>query len=89
MNTSDQALRFLRLPEVSHLTGLGKSTILAWESQERFPRAVRLSATIRVWMAADIEDWIKFRYALSRDPDHRIRAENADNSKDTDVSTAG
>jgi len=73
MNTSDQALRFLRLPEVSHLTGLGKSTILAWESQERFPRAVRLSATIRVWMAADIDDWIKSQYETYRRQDSGVK----------------
>ncbi len=65
MNTQDQALRFLRLLEVSHLTGLGKSTILAWESQERFPRAVRLSATVRVWLETDIHEWIRTRYAKS------------------------
>lgn len=67
MSTQDQALRFLRLPEVSHLTGLGKSTVLAWESQGRFPRAVRLSPTLRVWMAGDIEDWIRESYARKRE----------------------
>lgn len=66
MNTSDQVSRFLRLPEVSHLTGLGKSTILAWENQKRFPRAVRLSPTVRVWASGDIESWIKERYAKDR-----------------------
>jgi len=76
MNTSDQALRFLRLPEVSHLTGLGKSTILAWESQERFPKAVRLSATVRVWMAGDIEDWIRESYARNRKEADEIRLQN-------------
>ena len=76
MNTQNQALRFLRLPEVSHLTGLGKSTILAWESQERFPRAVRLSPTVRVWMARDVEDWIKSQYATSRHSDDRKQADN-------------
>ncbi len=76
MNTQDQALRFLRLPEVSQLTGLGKSTILAWESQERFPRAVRLSPTVRVWMAGDIEDWIKESYATSRKQIGAIRPQN-------------
>ncbi len=73
MNTSDQALRFLRLPEVSHLTGLGKSTILAWESQERFPRAVRLSPTVRVWMARDIEDWMKSQYQTNRRQDSEVK----------------
>ena len=76
MNTLDQALRFLRLPEVSHLTGLGMSTILAWESQERFPKAVRLSPTVRVWMARDIEDWIKESYAKSRKEIGVIRLQN-------------
>ena len=73
MNTQDQALRFLRLPEVSHLTGLGKSTILAWESQERFPRAVRLSPTVRVWMARDIEDWMKSQYQTNRRQDSEVK----------------
>ena len=73
MNTSDQALRFLRLPEVSHLTGLGKSTILAWESQERFPKAVRLSPTVRVWMARDIEDWMTSQYQTNRRQDSEVK----------------
>jgi prophage regulatory protein len=73
MNTSDPVSRFLRLPEVSHLTGLGKSTILAWESQERFPRAVRLSPTVRVWMAGDIEDWMKSQYQTNRRQDSEVK----------------
>ena len=73
MNTQDQALRFLRLPEVSHLTGLGKSTILAWESQERFPKAIRLSPTVRVWMARDIEDWMKSQYQTNRRQDSDVK----------------
>ena len=73
MNTVDQALRFLRLPEVSHLTGLGKSTILAWESQERFPKAVRLSPTVRVWMARDIEDWMTSQYQTNRRQDSEVK----------------
>ncbi len=88
MNTSDQVSRFLRLPEVSHLAGLGKSTILAWENQKRFPRAVRLSPTVRVWALGDIEDWIKSKYALSLDSDDHKRTEKV-NGKDTDVSIDG
>jgi len=73
MNMQEQATRFLRLPEVSYLTGLGKSTILAWESQNRFPKAVRLSPTVRVWMAGDIEDWIRESHARSRQDTSDIR----------------
>ena len=53
-----QSPKFLRLPEVSASTGLGKSTILSWESQGKFPKAVRLSPTFRVWLEADIHQWI-------------------------------
>jgi predicted DNA-binding transcriptional regulator AlpA len=79
MNMQEQVTRFLRLPEVSYLTGLGKSTILAWESQNRFPRAVRLSPTIRVWMAGDIEDWIRESYARNRKDPNDIRLQNGSN----------
>lgn len=51
-------IKFIRLPEVSMLTGLGKSTILAWEASGRFPQATRLSATMRVWLQQDITNWI-------------------------------
>jgi prophage regulatory protein len=66
MSTQNDSQRFLRLPEVSHRTGLGKSTILAWESQARFPKAVRLSPTIRVWLGEDIDSWIRLRHEESR-----------------------
>jgi len=51
--------RFIKLPEVANQTGMGKSTILAWESQGRFPKAVRLSKTIRVWLEDDVNNWMK------------------------------
>ena len=51
-------IKFIRLPEVSIMTGLGKSTILAWEAGGKFPQATRLSATMRVWLQQDITNWI-------------------------------
>ncbi|QWD95240.1 AlpA family phage regulatory protein [Polynucleobacter sp. MG-Unter2-18] len=51
-------IKFIRLSEVSLLTGLGKSTILAWEAGGKFPEATRLSATMRVWLKQDITNWI-------------------------------
>lgn len=49
---------FLKLEEVSNKTKLGKSTILAWESQGRFPAAVRLSPAFRVWLESDVHNWM-------------------------------
>jgi predicted DNA-binding transcriptional regulator AlpA len=55
--------RFKSLPEVSEITQLGKSTILAWESQGKFPKAIRLSKTRRVWLEQDIHQWMLSQHA--------------------------
>jgi prophage regulatory protein len=58
MNDVNQAPRFTNLIEVARQTSLGKSTILAWEAQGKFPKAVRLSPTKRVWLQSDISNWM-------------------------------
>jgi prophage regulatory protein len=55
--------RFKSLPEVSQITQLGKSTILAWETQGRFPKAIRLSKTRRVWLEQDVHHWMLSQHA--------------------------
>jgi len=50
--------RFIRLESVAAQVGMGKSTLLAWEATGRFPRAVRLSPTLRVWLQDDVDSWI-------------------------------
>ena len=60
------APRFKSLPEVSEMTQLGKSTILAWEAQGRFPKAVRLSKTRRVWLEQDVHHWMLQKYEEMR-----------------------
>jgi prophage regulatory protein len=57
--------KFIRLEEVSKITQLGKSTILAWESQGRFPKAVRLSPTFRVWLESDLYQWMMDKHQES------------------------
>ena len=56
--TTSNTSKFVRLDQVAQRTSLGKSTILAWEASGKFPRAVRLSATLRVWLESDIDNWI-------------------------------
>ena len=58
-----EAPRFKSLPEVSEITQLGKSTILAWEAEGRFPKAIRLSKTRRVWLEQDLHQWMLNRHA--------------------------
>ena len=49
---------FLDINQASQIASLSKSTILLWESQGRFPRAVRLSKKKRVWLESDLNDWV-------------------------------
>ena len=50
--------RFKNINETSEIVSLSKSTILSWESQGRFPKAVRLSKKKCVWLESDINDWV-------------------------------
>ncbi len=50
--------RFKNINETSEIVSLSKSTILLWESQGRFPEAVRLSKKKRVWLESDLNDWV-------------------------------
>lgn len=50
--------KFTKLEAIAQQVAMGKSTILAWESTGKFPRAVRLSPTIRVWLQQDVDNWI-------------------------------
>lgn len=57
-NSGNIAPQFVRLECVAKRTSLGKSTVLAWEATGKFPKAIRLSATLRVWLESDIDNWI-------------------------------
>jgi prophage regulatory protein len=69
-----QKPRFARIAEVAEKVGLGKSTILAWESQGKFPRAIRLSPTLRVWLEEDIHKWILAKHAATSSQSQSVEA---------------
>jgi prophage regulatory protein len=50
--------RLLRIADVCNQTSLAKSTIWLWVAQEKFPRPLSLSPTVKVWRQADIDAWI-------------------------------
>ena len=50
--------QLLRLADVSKLTTLGKSTLLLWVAQGRFPKPIMLSKTTKVWRYQDVVNWI-------------------------------
>lgn len=65
MNTpnNDRNSRFIRLPEVKTLTGLGKTTIYALQAIEDFPTSVPLSPNCVGWDLVEVTDWISARIA--------------------------
>jgi prophage regulatory protein len=50
--------RLIRLREVQHRVGLGRSTIYRWMSEGRFPKPVQLGGHAVAWVEAEVEAWI-------------------------------
>lgn len=53
----------LRIGDVAKRTSLGRSTVLLWVAQGRFPKPTALSKTIKVWRRSDIDKWIEGVFA--------------------------
>jgi prophage regulatory protein len=53
--------RLIRLPEVQHRVGLGRSTIYRWMSEGKFPKPVQLGGYAVAWMEDEIAEWIAAR----------------------------
>ncbi|WP_230293780.1 AlpA family transcriptional regulator [Croceicoccus sp. Ery5] len=50
--------RLIRLPEVQHRVGLGRSTIYRWMSEGKFPKPVQLGGYSVAWAEDEVEEWI-------------------------------
>jgi prophage regulatory protein len=59
-------LRFLRLPDVEHRTGLRHSQIHHLEKSGRFPKRIKISDRASGWIESEIEEWSIARIARSR-----------------------
>ncbi len=53
--------RLIRLPEVQHRVGLGRSTIYRWMSEGKFPKPVPLGGYSVAWAEDEVEAWIATR----------------------------
>lgn len=50
--------RLIRLPEVQHRVGLGRSTIYRWMAEGKFPKPVQLGTRAVAWRETDIDRWL-------------------------------
>ncbi len=58
--------RFLRLPEVKHRTGLGKTSIYRKINGETFPRQIPIGSNLVVWLESEIMEWMDNQIKMSR-----------------------
>ncbi|WP_420607481.1 helix-turn-helix transcriptional regulator [Novosphingopyxis sp.] len=50
--------RLIRLKEVQHRVGLGRSTIYRWMSEGKFPKPVQIGGYIVAWPEEVIDEWV-------------------------------
>jgi prophage regulatory protein len=65
--------QLMRLTDVSKLTTLGKSTLLLWVAQGKFPKPIMLSKTTKVWRYQDVINWIADSAQSALDEDAQTR----------------
>ncbi len=58
-----QPTRLIRLKEVMHRVGLGRSTIYRWMDEGKFPKPVRLGVRTVAWEESDIDLWVQSKTA--------------------------
>lgn len=46
--------KFLRLPQVAELLGVGKSTVWLYARTGKLPKATKLSPRVSVWLESDV-----------------------------------
>lgn len=50
--------KFINIRTVCNKTCIGKTTLLQWEAEGTFPKAIRLSPHKRVWLEHQVEEWM-------------------------------
>lgn len=57
----------MRLPQVSAVTGLPRSTLYLYMSRNQFPKPIKLGVRSVGWVKAEIDDWLMRRMELRKE----------------------
>ena len=57
--------RFIRLPQVVEMTGMGKTFIYARISDGTFPKQIQLGSRSVVWNEREVIDWMNQQIAIA------------------------
>ena len=72
MSFSNGRLKVIRLPEVCSVTGLCRSMIYQLESDQRFPKRIKIGARAVGWVEGEVQEWLAIQIEGSRkQPMHR------------------
>lgn len=58
--------RFMRLPEVQHVTGISRTHIYRLIAAGKFPKPVPLGTQSVAWLASEVDGWIQDTIAAAR-----------------------
>lgn len=58
-----RAKKILKMPQVSEVTGLSKSSIYELIRDGKFPKQIKLSVRSVGWLESDIDSWLDARIA--------------------------
>lgn len=61
----ERPTRLIRIREVQHRVGLGRSTIYRWMAQGKFPKPLQLGGYSVAWLEDDIDEWIQMTTKFS------------------------
>jgi len=59
--SGNRPIRMLRLPQVIHATGLGKTKIYELQGQGNFPMRVKITSHSVAWVEEDVQAWLAAR----------------------------
>jgi prophage regulatory protein len=63
--------KILRLPQVCEVTGLRRSMIYQLETEQRFPRRIKIGVRAVGWIQGEVQHWVAQRIERSRDSSAR------------------
>jgi len=70
MDVDEVETRLIRMPELMHMTGLGRTSIWRKEKAGAFPRRRRLGPNSVAWLLSEVQAWLRSRevVAVGRKP---------------------
>jgi predicted DNA-binding transcriptional regulator AlpA len=50
---------FLRLPQVLELIPVGRTTLLQWAKEGKFPKPIKLGPNLSLWKKSDVDEFVE------------------------------